>query len=154
MRQFTVFTALNIPSSPRSVLHCRYPETTLNLHSTSMGVSIFFPIAHKGPKWNPMGSCPPVDVQLRSPYRIHGCNHVCQWWRHCIHRYSKRFRVCKNLKPFVIPTYEVPALLTHMVASIDPIGATSHWIPLRAFEQKTCNRWSTFWVGLVAVSCG
>ncbi len=27
-----------------------------------------------------------------------------------------------NLKPFVIPTYEVPALVTHMVTSIDAIG--------------------------------
>ncbi len=33
-----IFSAApNIPSSPRSVLHCRYPETTLNPHSTSMG---------------------------------------------------------------------------------------------------------------------
>ena len=32
--------ALNIPSSPRSVLHCRYPETILNPHSTSMGATL------------------------------------------------------------------------------------------------------------------
>ncbi len=32
-------TALNIPSNPHSVLHCRYPETILNPHSTSMGDS-------------------------------------------------------------------------------------------------------------------
>ncbi len=31
-------SALNIPNSLRSVLHCRYLETTLNPHSTSMGV--------------------------------------------------------------------------------------------------------------------
>ncbi len=30
--------SVKIPSSLRSVLHCRYPETTLNPHSTSMGV--------------------------------------------------------------------------------------------------------------------
>ncbi len=31
-----------IPSSPHSVLHCRYPETTLNPHSTSMGENTKF----------------------------------------------------------------------------------------------------------------
>ncbi len=45
----------------------------------------------KGPQWNPLGSCPPIDVELRSPYR----KHVCQRWRHFIRKYSKRFRVCK-----------------------------------------------------------
>ena len=57
--------------------------------------------------------------------------------------YSKE-RNFTNLKPFVIPTDGVPSLLTHMVVSIEAIGAplsnvngwaTSHWIPLRAFEQ-------------------
>ncbi len=38
--------ALNIPSSPRSVLHCRYPETTLNPHSTSTGVGEFLNTFH------------------------------------------------------------------------------------------------------------
>ncbi len=56
--------------------------------------------------------------------------------------YSKQ-RNFTNLKPVVIPTYGVPSLLTHMVVSIEAIGAplfnvngwaTSHWIPLRALH--------------------
>ena len=70
----------------------------------------------KGAQWNAVGSCPPVDVKLRSPYRFHGCNHVCQRWRDFIRRYSKRFQVC-------IPMYRVPTALTHIVASIEAIGA-------------------------------
>ncbi len=35
---------------------------------------------------------------------------------------AKGFEFVKSLS-FVIPTYEDPALLTHMVASIDAIGA-------------------------------
>ncbi len=57
----------------------------------------------KGPQWKSMGSCPPVDIKLRSPYCFYGCNHMCQRWRHCIHRYSKRFRVWK------IPLLRVPS---------------------------------------------
>ncbi len=59
---------------------------------------------------------------------------------------ARRGRACQRSGVFIIPTYGVPALLTHMVASIDAIGApsfndnvwaTSHWIPLRAFKMKS-----------------
>ncbi len=55
-------------------------------------------------------------------------NHMCHQWRHSIHRYNKRFQVCKlphfeyskkrdftNLKPFAVPMY---GMLTHMVTSL------------------------------------
>ena len=36
-------SALKIANSLHSVLHCRYPEITLNPHSTSMGVNSLVP---------------------------------------------------------------------------------------------------------------
>ena len=65
----------------------------------------------KGPQWNPVGSCQPVAIKLRSPYCFYGYNHMCQRCGHSIHRYN-------NLKPFVIPMYRVSTPLTHIVASI------------------------------------
>ena len=53
LHQCIFSAALKIPSSLCSVLHCKYPETTLNPHSTSIGESYLYKYTH--PAYRPIG---------------------------------------------------------------------------------------------------
>ena len=86
-----------------SLMSFACPITLAYLKCVGLLVRIVHEQMAKGPQWNPMGSCPPAVIKLRSPYCFYGCSHMCQRWRHSIHRYNKRFQVCK------IPLLRVPS---------------------------------------------